>query len=281
MRASGEVHALRLPRAAVDELRAARPELHRHLELQLRHRTLHNFFREHSAFAKLPVDALRRLLDALTPVTVPAGTVVIREGECPGPMFVVQDGRLRAYAGTNGSRRDLAYLRRGDFFGERALLTGQPRAASVEAVTPATLLRLEPEVLRALLDEESEFRRLVEERVAQYDYRRAAAVPLDFAEELLPAAVRAPGASAPDAETVDETFSEEDGDGKRRRIRRMPVVLQTDEMDCGAAALAMVCRHFGRRVSLAHIRQLCTPPPTVPACGPLPRGRAWDWPRAR
>jgi ATP-binding cassette subfamily B protein len=28
-------------------------------------------------------------------------------------------------------------------------------------------------------------------------------------------------------------------------------------MDCGAAALAMVCRHYGRAVSLARIRQLC------------------------
>ena len=31
---------------------------------------------------------------------------------------------------------------------------------------------------------------------------------------------------------------------------------QIDEMDCGAAALAMVCRYFGRRVSLPRIRQL-------------------------
>ncbi|MEO8043618.1 MAG: peptidase domain-containing ABC transporter, partial [Spartobacteria bacterium] len=30
-----------------------------------------------------------------------------------------------------------------------------------------------------------------------------------------------------------------------------------DEMDCGAASLGMICRHFGRKVSLARIRQLC------------------------
>jgi ATP-binding cassette subfamily B protein len=33
-------------------------------------------------------------------------------------------------------------------------------------------------------------------------------------------------------------------------------VWQVDEADCGAAALAMVCRHFGRRISQARIRQL-------------------------
>jgi ATP-binding cassette subfamily B protein len=36
----------------------------------------------------------------------------------------------------------------------------------------------------------------------------------------------------------------------------MPFVQQIDEMDCGAAAFAMICRHFGRQVPLSLIRQL-------------------------
>ena len=39
------------------------------------------------------------------------------------------------------------------------------------------------------------------------------------------------------------------------RVRRIPFVRQIDEMDCGAACLAMVCRHFGRAVSLSHVRR--------------------------
>ncbi|HAB19917.1 MAG TPA: hypothetical protein DCE44_26230, partial [Verrucomicrobiales bacterium] len=37
----------------------------------------------------------------------------------------------------------------------------------------------------------------------------------------------------------------------------MPFVQQIDEMDCGAACLSMICRHFGRNVNLARIRELC------------------------
>ena len=44
--------------------------------------------------------------------------------------------------------------------------------------------------------------------------------------------------------------------GKGHRRRRVPFIRQVDEMDCGAACLAMVARAFGRRVSLARIRQL-------------------------
>ena len=44
---------------------------------------------------------------------------------------------------------------------------------------------------------------------------------------------------------------------RKARIRHFPHVQQIDEMDCGAASLGMICRHFGRKVSLARIRQLC------------------------
>jgi ATP-binding cassette subfamily B protein len=59
-----------------------------------------------------------------------------------------------------------------------------------------------------------------------------------------------PGAGGP--------FASEDGRFVKsgKRIRRFPLVYQIDEMDCGAACLAMICRHFGRSVSLSRIRQL-------------------------
>src|SRR5439155_382116 len=84
----------------------------------------------------------------------------------------------------------------------------------------------------------------------------------DFADELVPAeaAVAEPvgldqvDVPAEAEEAVEEWEAEEGRPAKR--IRRFPHVWQVDEMDCGAACLAMVTRHFGRPVSLAHIRRL-------------------------
>jgi ATP-binding cassette subfamily B protein len=260
VRASSDVEVVRLDRSVFEELVAEHPDLRRHFELQKKHRTLHNLLREHSAFGRLPVDAMRVLLSELEAVTVTAGEIVIRQGEPAGPMYVVQEGRLRARREEGGQRRDLTYLRRGDFFGELSLMTGQPRAASVEAVTPATLLRLAPETFGTLLRNHAEFRALVEERVAQYDYRRTARVPLDFARELLPAEADAHekvGPGQAQATLNGPASAPVTGPRARRaRIRSVPHVAQIDERDCGAAALATVCRHFGRRVSLARIRQL-------------------------
>src|SRR5262249_62374780 len=65
----------------------------------------------------------------------------------------------------------------------------------------------------------------------------------------------------PPEETAGEEdpFADERGlfrkDGKR--LRKIEHIQQIDEMDCGAASLGMICRHFGKKVSLARIRQLC------------------------
>src|SRR5205085_531723 len=65
----------------------------------------------------------------------------------------------------------------------------------------------------------------------------------------------------PPAETEgkEEPFKDERGLFRKRgrRIRKIDHILQIDEMDCGAACLGMICRYFGRKVSLARIRQLC------------------------
>jgi subfamily B ATP-binding cassette protein HlyB/CyaB len=40
-------------------------------------------------------------------------------------------------------------------------------------------------------------------------------------------------------------------------IRRFPLVEQAEEMDCGAACLAMICRHYGISMTLGKLRDLC------------------------
>jgi HlyB family type I secretion system ABC transporter len=269
VRASSDVETLRLDQAAFEALLVAAPELKTYLELQAAHRRLHTFFRFYTPFARLPVEALSAMLADLEPLAVEAGAQVIRQGDPPGPMYVVEEGRLRVFVEEEGRRRYLRYLRRGDFFGELSLFKGEPRSTTIEAVAPCRLLRLTERTFRRLLEGHPEFRTQLEERIAQYDYQAVARVPLDFAEETLPAELRArekvgPGqvevGEADDgAGQADAPFATSDGRfvKRARRIRRLPFVRQLDAMDCGAAALAMVCRHHGRAVSLARIRQLC------------------------
>ena len=270
VRASSEVEAFRLDRSIFQALLKSHPQIRQAFDLHARRRSLSNFFRLYSAFGDLPPEALAYLLGEMKPIEVEADEAVVREGDPAGAMFVVEDGRLQAFRAGADGEQSVAFFRKGDFFGEASLIKGVSRDATVRAVIPARLLRLDLAAFERLLGDHPEFRARIEERVSQAEYGKFARVPLDFAEELLPADVGAEqivddtqvqeGVAAV-AEGLEEELPEAAiGDGRfvkpAKRIRRFPHVWQLDEMDCGAACLAMVTRHFGRPVSLGHIRQV-------------------------
>jgi HlyB family type I secretion system ABC transporter len=273
VRASGDLQALRLDQSMVDALIRQRPEVREYFELQRRHRHLQGFFRQFSVFNQLPAEAMRELLAALEPVDVAPNTAIIEEGDEPGPMYIIEEGRCRVHVGVGARRRNVAFLRKGEFFGELSVFRDQPREASVEAVTACRLLRLTQETYADLLDRYPAFRDAIEERIAQYDFRHTAQIPIDLFQELLPADAAVSDKVGTDQvdETVDETaapeeeavrpgepFADEKGQfvKRRKKIRRFPHLWQIDEMDCGATSLAIVCRYFGKDIGLARIRQL-------------------------
>ncbi len=266
VRANTAVDALRLDGAVFRGLVRLKPEIKDHFEREAERGRLRYLFRLSSNLFRIRAETLDELIDALERVTVDKGEVVIRQGEASSRMYFVESGRLRVVWQTEERiRGDIAYKRRGDFFGEHSLLRGTA-TANVEAVTPATLLALGERDFWRLAEGDETFRAVFEDQIASYDFRFVARVPLDFAEELLPAdsAVQeivgleqvdeVRDAPPPDGAVGEEWAREETGT-PHSRIKRFPHVWQMDEMDCGAACLAMVCRHFGRGVSLPHIRK--------------------------
>ena len=164
VRASGPLEAIRLDRGVFLALTRSNPEVRAVFLAIGRQRALWNFLRLQSALGTLPGEALATLAAGLESVSVAAGDVVIREGEPAGPMYIVEEGRLIA---SGGDVQALGFLRAGDFFGERSLLLGEPRAATVKAVTDVKLLRFPVELFRKLLSEFPEFRARLAERVEQ------------------------------------------------------------------------------------------------------------------
>ncbi|MEY2439529.1 MAG: ATP-binding cassette, subfamily bacterial [Verrucomicrobiota bacterium] len=265
VRCSTAVDVLRIDRNDFLELTKMQPEMKRYIEMTGRNRALQSFLYQFSNFGRLPAPALRSMIDKLDPVGFAKGSLIIREGDVAGPMYVIEKGRARVFAGINGRERNLAFYREGDFFGELSILNGSPRAASVEAFTDCRLLSLNPEAVQDLRSRFPEFEKLLGERLAIYQAKTEARIPLDFTSEMLPAETQAhdkvevDGQEAPAQEGEEDPFVDEQGLFRKRakRVRKIDHIAQIDEMDCGAASLGMICRHFGRNVSLARIRQLC------------------------
>ena len=266
VRCSTAVDVLRIDRTDFLELVRRVPELKHYIETTGRNRALQSFLYQFSNFGRLPAPVLRKMIDKLKPAGFAKGSLIIREGDDAGPLYVIEKGRARAFTGANGRDQNLAFYREGDFFGELSILNGSPRAASVEAFTDCQLQALEPKSVRDLRRRFPEFDKLLSERLALYEAKTEARIPLDFTTELLPAETQVHDKVELDGEQPsaepdekEEPFADERGLFRKRgkRLRKIDHIMQIDEMDCGAASLGMICRHFGRKVSLARIRQLC------------------------
>ena len=265
VRCSTAVDALRINRSDFLSLVVEAPELRHYIEMIGRNRAVQSFLYQFSNFGRLSPPVLRSMIDKLVPVGFAKGNLIIREGDPAGPLYVIEKGRARAFSGGNGRPMSLAFYREGDFFGELSAINNAPRAASVEAFTDCQLFSLAPEAVRELRDQFPEFDKLISERLGLYQAKTEARIPLDFTEEQLPAETRRADKTelgeeeAVESEDKEEPFADERGYFRKRAepIRKFEHVQQIDEMDCGAASLGMICRHFGRRVSLARIRQLC------------------------
>ena len=84
-------------------------------------------------FQKLGPAALVEVVRALRPRIVPAGAVICRKGD---QMYFIVEGSV-AVATANPVE-----IGAGSFFGEMALITGEPRSATVTAATEVSLLSL-------------------------------------------------------------------------------------------------------------------------------------------
>ncbi|HEX3593898.1 MAG TPA: cyclic nucleotide-binding domain-containing protein [Polyangiaceae bacterium] len=64
----------------------------------------------------------------------PPGGVIVRQGDSAEMAYIIVSGSCEVYKTTDGAPTLLRVLRPGDVFGETAILTGEPRSASVVAV---------------------------------------------------------------------------------------------------------------------------------------------------
>ena len=101
------------------------------------------FLKQASPFSTLDGERLRRLASRLKRFEVPAGTTIIRQDESGEECYLLQSGRVEVLArGAPGDGYHLATLGPGSLLGEAALLTDEPRNATVRALEPCTLLAL-------------------------------------------------------------------------------------------------------------------------------------------
>lgn len=117
-------------------------------------------------FRSLDEASRHDLIDRGVVMVFPAGKEILTEGEAGDDFYLVDRGVVEVLTDVAGSPVALGTLQRGGFFGEVAMLTGQPRTATVRALTEVSLVRFDKRDIDEVLDRAPAARRLLETMVA-------------------------------------------------------------------------------------------------------------------
>jgi len=122
--------------------------------------------------AGLDESLLADLTGHLTTEQIPAGRVIVHEGDTASRFYIIVRGTaVVERADSSGVPQTLGVLQDGDFFGEIALLRDTSRTATVRTVQPCLCVSLSRQTFRVMLDKYPHVRQQVTE-VAQARYTR-------------------------------------------------------------------------------------------------------------
>lgn len=123
-----------------------------HLEIPSRKEVIASAIARAELFAPLSEEEKKLLAEGARESRYAPGEIIVREGDTSSSMFLIESGRCGvSIHGAAGDTRSLGVLEPGSAFGEISLLTGEPRSATVRALTEASLVEIDKEVLAGIL----------------------------------------------------------------------------------------------------------------------------------
>ena len=119
-------------------------------------------------FANLAPEEREKLADWLRFAPFTAGEVMTKQGAEAHWLYIIVSGEASVRVSVEGEAQDqeVAKLGAGDFFGERSLLTGAPRSATIVALTDMECWRFDKAAFQELMNRRPEIAEEVAEVVA-------------------------------------------------------------------------------------------------------------------
>lgn len=154
----------------VTEESRKRKEAKHERETQQRLDALHQV----DVFSPLDDDELLNLAGSLRQAPFARGEVITSQGKEGHWLYLIVDGEVSIRLTKGDAESEVARLSAGSFFGEMSLMTGEPRNATVVAVTDVDCYRLEKEDFQALLKRRPEVTAQIAGLLAERRARRLA-----------------------------------------------------------------------------------------------------------
>ena len=240
-RASGKVELLFIPRSVVAPIIAGNPAARAFVASRVAIGSAGGLISQlFDLRGKVDKGELEELIRSVGVKQVEAGKDILKQGTREDRrLYVVRHGEVRIVRNEEGTDYPLATLRQGDTFGEKACLMRQEQEASVIANTDTALLVIPEKTVTFILERNPKLREALSERVRVLDRELQRQKKLAERRKL--------------PVLLDLTSKAELGE---RVLKRFAWIQQAEEMDCGAACLAMICKHYGINMTLGKLREL-------------------------
>ncbi|MGO0062552.1 peptidase domain-containing ABC transporter [Brevibacillus fluminis] len=252
IRASTPLEVLRLGRSQFQELVAQNPAIDNYFRQFISSDVIRTFLKNNTVLTHVDHAALRSLLDRLEVRTYEPGMCLVREGEAGDAFYIVKEGSALVEKGPEAAVVNRLYP--GDFFGELALLTGEPRKATIRAADTVTAFRLSKTDFDELIQNYPVILESIRSISSHYSTKAMAMItpPEEAERAALPA---------------DDSFAPHESEQSAGRAgkpwkawkwrRKFPVLMQQSEMDCGPTCLTMIARYYGLNASVNRMRERC------------------------
>ena len=241
VRASGKTELLFIPRSVIAPMLAANPAARAFVAARVAIGSAGGLISQwFDLRGKVDKGELDELIRSVGAKQVAAGREILKQDSREDRrLYVVRHGEVKLVRFEDGNEYTLATLRQGDTFGEKACLLRQEQFTSAVAVTDTALLVIPEKTVVFILERNPKLREALEERIRTLDRELARHKKL---------AERRKSPLLLDLKSRPELGE--------KVIQRFAWVQQAEQMDCGAACLAMICKHHGIDMTLGKLREM-------------------------
>lgn len=240
-RASGKTELVFVPRDVIASTLARHPVVGGLLARQASINAAGGFISQlFQLRGKVDKDELVQLVDSIGIKKVAAGDVILEQDSLEDRrLYVVRRGTVRGIRMEGGVELPLAMLGHGEMFGEHTCLLDAAQPVTVRAASDAVLLVIPQQTVRTILERNPQLKETLRTRIQFAEHE------LERQKQLLERRNR----------PLSLDLRSKPGIGERV-LKRFPLVEQAEEMDCGAACLAMICKHYRIGATLGKLREM-------------------------
>ncbi len=138
----GDCMMLAMSPDVLRKLIAQSPHVRSLMDARYIERNLRGDLRRIPLLTHLSGELFERILKEVELLSSAKGDVVFREGDRGDAFYLIREGKVDVYRTVAGERKLIAILAEGQYFGEMSLMSDEARNATVEAVSPVSLVRI-------------------------------------------------------------------------------------------------------------------------------------------